>query len=64
MGDYPDLWNNGVWGLLFLVGAAIAPRFTLIFFASIDWNIWFFLAVFFVPELTLISLLVFFPYAY
>jgi hypothetical protein len=65
----PDLWDHGVQGFLFLlgnrhffdisiikIGILVAPRTTLIFFASIPWNVWFLLGVFIFPEYTLIFL--------
>jgi len=54
----PNLWDNGIFGLLFVLGAAFAPRITLVFFASISWNVWFLLGVSLFPELTLIFLAV------
>jgi len=53
---YPDLWDNGLVGFLFLIAATISPRLTLVLFASIDWNFWFILGVSFFPEFTLIFL--------
>jgi len=50
----PNLWDHGVYAVLFLISAALAPRITLLCFAPIQWTIWFVIGASLFPEFTLI----------